>query len=195
MAKRRRLNTNPLHTKIHPDLASALRETAQDLIEQKVPFIVVGGLALSYHFPTYPTDDVDFAVVSESDVPKTLKGTKRLSAHMFEMKKSGVIVDIVTPNHVKVPRQVFDYAMATATLDTSLGFDVRFATPEAIFAIKLSRGRIKDQAHIMWMMRHGFNPDSASLQAIGVPADKLALLERLQTELAVEFKEEEEMGW
>ena len=56
-------------------------------------------------------------------------------------------------------------------------------------------GRIKDQAHIMWMMRHGYKPREQDLIQVGVPEGQMDLYEHLQHELDREISEEQGMGW
>lgn len=188
--KKRRFRNNPFHERVPRELAEAAKKAAQHFLHP----VLIGGMALTFHFPTYPTDDVDFGVYEEKEVPQKIDGMKRLSPHVFETK-DGVIVDVVTPGHVKVPVAVFHAALDTAVLDSILNEPISIATPLALFAIKLCRSRIKDQAHLMWMMRHNFLPTEQALLEIGVPVEKMILLRHLQAELAQEEADEKEMGW
>lgn len=190
--KRRRINTNPFSERIPREILYALEKASESLIRAGVDFVLIGGLALSYSFPSYPTEDVDFGVQDESSVPESIFGMKRLSKHMFE-DKSGVIVDIVTSQHARVPAPVFAEAWRSAIVDARLG--IRIASPLAIFAIKACRSRIKDQAHLQWMMRHGFDPGDEALLRLGVPEEDIAKLNLVRVLLAQEVAEEEEMGW
>lgn len=195
---KRRRRADPFHGGVPPDLIDALRKAVKALAEADVPFVVVGGLSLAFHFPQYPTDDVDLAVPTERDIPARIEGFKTLSPHVFEERRTGVIVDLVTARRVSVPAALFQHAISTAIshVDDVAGIAIPIATPLAVFAIKLARGRIKDQAHIVWMMRFGFRPREADLVDIGVPAERVQdLYRRLQDELARELKEEEQMGW
>ncbi len=194
--KRRRF-CNPFHGGIPTELVIALRKAGAELDAAGIPFVVIGGLSLSFHFPQYPTDDVDLAVGQENHVPKSLTGFKRVSPHMFEDRQSGVIVGIVTPKHIDIPAQLFQYAISTAIahVDEYTGSVIHVAIPLAIFATKLISGRIKDQAHLMWMMRHGFMPRDEELLAIGVPLPRMKLYQFLLRELAKEAAEERKMGW
>lgn len=194
--KRRRTHTNPFLGPIPEHLVTALRKAAADLNAQGIPFVVIGGVAISYRFPIYPTEDVDLAVESEANVPERLEGLKRATPHGFEDRASGVLVEIVTAQHVRVPQAVFDFALQTSDTDTTLGVPVRVASRLAIFALKMCAGRErprhKDMAHMIWMIRHGFDPDPAELLLAGVPMGRIQILAEVRVEAAREAREE---GW
>ena len=124
------------------EVNSALRRAATDLVDQGVPFVVIGGVGLAFQFPQYPTDDVDFAVPNEAVIPKHIQGFKKIGQHMYEDSKTGVVVDLVTSKHINTPQSVFDYALATSITHVDPdGFSVAVANALALFAIKLSRGQ------------------------------------------------------
>lgn len=192
---KRRRYVNPFSDEFPKELIDALVTSARALGEARVPFVVIGGMAIAFHFPRYPTDDVDFSVRSEAELPDKIDNMKRLSKHMFEAK-SGVVVDIVTPKHVRVPAAVFDYAFDTATVFRhDSGVEMRVASPLALFAMKLARARIKDQAHLIWMLRHGFKPTEVELLSTGLEPGSIVTYHNLLAEATREAEEESEMGW
>ena len=194
--KRRRF-VNPFQGGLLPELLHSLRSASILLNENDIPFVVIGGISLAFHFPQYPTDDVDLAVLSESNVPTSMEGFKTVGKHMFENRATGVIVDIVTFKHIDVPLDLLQFAMDTAItyVDNATNTTIPIATSLAVFGIKLTRGRIKDQAHLMWMMRHGYKPREEDLINIGVPEERIELYHFLMKELEKEIQEEKEMGW
>jgi hypothetical protein len=194
--KKRRF-LSPFQGGIPTELLDSLRKAVAELDKAGIPSVVIGGLSLTFYFPQCSTDDIDFAMDLEHEIPDRLEGFKKISNHMFEDRKNGVIVDIVTPNHINIPESVFNFALETALshVDVASGSTIQVAIPLAVFAIKLSRARVKDQAHLMWIMRAGFKPQEQDILDIGVPVDKIELYRFLQTELVKELAEEKKMGW
>ncbi|OGM89416.1 hypothetical protein A2108_01625 [Candidatus Wolfebacteria bacterium GWA1_42_9] len=195
MKKRRFLN--PFQGGVSAELIDSLRKAVVELDKAGVPSVLIGGLSLTFYFPQCSTDDIDFAMDLEHEIPDKMDGFKKITNHMFEDRKNGVIVDIVTPNHINIPEPVFNFALETAMshVDVASGSTVQVAIPLAVFAIKLSRARVKDQAHLMWMMRAGFKPQEQDLLNIGVPENKIEVYRYLQAELVKELAEEKKMGW
>lgn len=193
--KRRRMSANPLKDNIAPELLEAIIRGSEAFATLGIQTVVVGGIAMVRMFPKFHTEDVDFAVLSETQVPERLGTLKKLSKHMFEDKNSGVVLDVVSPEHVRIPQAVFEYAMDTAVEDDVRGVTVRFASRLALFALKLSAGRSKDRTHLLWMMRHHFIPTREELVSTGVTQKALALYEDISREHDEEAAQEERMGW
>lgn len=84
---------------------------------------------------------------------------------------------------------------AITYIDDSKKIKITVAIPLALFAIKLSRARLKDKVHIIWIMRHGYKPREEDLVEIGVTPEKIEVYRDLLKELDLEEKEESGMGW
>lgn len=88
---------------VSPELIHALRDWQQATSLG----VLIGGLGLSYHVRPRQTQDIDFLMLQ--DIPETVPGFKRTRPHAFQHNRTHAEIEIVTPELVKVPREVVHY--------------------------------------------------------------------------------------
>lgn len=196
MKSRRRVN--PFEA-VQPELPVTLKPIAELLNSSDVSYALIGGMALGFYFPRYPTDDIDIAVEKSSEIPDlTGLNFRRKSQHRYEDRRYGIEVDFITFDFINVPYEVMQHTIKTSQVyyDSNYGIPLTVATPLSIFAIKLCRYRDKDRAHLLWMIRHAYIPRDDSLIEAGVPEN---IVHERMTELLNKHRQEEEsegkMGW
>lgn len=107
--------------------------------------VLIGGLAVGVYDRPRTTMDVDMLFLSEEAVPRDVPGFKRLRAHAFEHRASGVEVEALTPAFLKMPD-----ALAQKIFDTARGGVV---SPEGLVAAKLQRASTQDRTDVENILR------------------------------------------
>lgn len=133
-------------------LAPEVQQAMQDWIAgtKGIDAVLIGGLALSYYMKPRYTSDGDFLFLNESAIPESVNGFKRTRKHAFEHKKTGVEIEVITPQYINM-----DPALAKAIFDTAVKHDgTRVASPSGIIAAKLGRFKPRDQADILELHEH-----------------------------------------
>lgn len=160
-------NRTLLESVMMPEVAAALR----DWCRADPGGVLIGGLGLSYHVRPRMTQDIDFLFLSDGHIPEQVPGFKRLRAHAFQHNRTHVEIELVTPELVKVPKQVVDQVVATAI--TSDGVNV--ASASGLVALKLFRHSMQDQADIVALIKTGH----VSLEGYDLPPKLITAYERL----------------
>lgn len=107
-------------------------------------FVLIGGLALSFHARPRFTSDIDVMFLETHQVPTTVVGFKRVRPHAFEHRQTGVEVEVLTPAFLKISRSLVELVVKR-----SVEVDgVKIASREGIIALKLGRGSRQDLADI-----------------------------------------------
>ena len=113
-------------------------------------YVLIGGLCMSYYLKPRYTEDVDLIFISESEVPKNVYKFRKNRPHSFEHIKTGVEVEIITPNHIDSNSDFFK-----VIFDNSIISDgIRIASPESLIALKLGRFNDTDQLDIKNLYRY-----------------------------------------
>jgi hypothetical protein len=79
-----------------PELILALR----DLAKADAGGVLTGGAALSFHVRPQMTQDLDFLVVDEAEMPRTVPGFVQIGPTLFRHDRTGVAVNILTPTAI-----------------------------------------------------------------------------------------------
>ena len=116
-----------------------------------VGFVVIGGMALSYHARPRMTQDIDVLYRSESDVPGAVPGFTRTRPHAFQHAATHVEVEVLTTGFIRSRPGVVDAVFATASVVDGAAI----ASPSGLVALKLARHSMQDRADIVALIRTG----------------------------------------
>lgn len=140
---------------------SALSTTLKDLAGciKSRSWALCGGLAVGYHSRPRGTDDIDILVPSDHEclaiVGDCSKLFSRVSDHVMSHRKTGVGIDMVTPEWVNVPSEVVLQVLSdveTAIID---GVRIPIVSKTGMVALKLYRATYQDLADIQSLMAGG----------------------------------------
>ena len=138
------------------DYEPLVRRLTELLERSRIPYMFVGGIAVTYWGLPRTTMDVDVAVaLSQENVPKLARPLKRLKfdAHEHDMKLIARVGNIVqmhspaTPHRVDlwIPRTAFEQEALTRRRRVTLyGKATWLVAPEDLALMKLLAGREKD---------------------------------------------------
>jgi hypothetical protein len=146
-----------------PEIIVALEDFKKT--EHHDNFVIIGGIALSYYVKPRNTQDIDVLILSDVMIPDTIPGFKKNRAHAFENQKTGVELEIVTPEYVGMPINVVKHIIDTSVVKD----DLRIASPSGLVASKLFRLSAQDVADIIALI----NSCEIDLSGFGLPQDKL----------------------
>jgi len=113
--------------------------------------VLIGGLALSYYIKPRYTMDVDFLFMGLEQIPNSVPGFKRHRKLAFEHNKTGVEIEVLTPNSINMSEE-----LAHDINNTALEKDgLIIASREGLIAAKLLRYSLQDQADIAELLKLG----------------------------------------
>lgn len=108
-------------------------------------YVLVGGIALSYYIKPRQTQDIDIIFLTENDIPNNVIGFRKNRLHSFEHIKTGVKVELLTPEYLNKSKIMFK-----KTFDESILSDgIRLASPKSLIALKLNRFNDRDKLDII----------------------------------------------
>lgn len=107
--------------------------------------VLIGALAAGAYSAPQTTLDVDMLFLNEQAVPEAVPGFKRLRAHAFEHRETGVKVEARTPEFLRMSAP-----LAQKMFETARG---GVASAEGVIAAKLQRGSLRDQGHVAEILR------------------------------------------
>lgn len=126
---------------IVPELVAALNDWKK-VIKQE--FVLIGGLALSYHVKPRYTQDIDVMLMGEDHIPDDAQGFRRIRPHCFEHTKTGVEIEVLTATFLKIPLELIRKVVEDAVESGG----IKVASRKGLIALKLSRYSLQDQADI-----------------------------------------------
>ena len=148
-----------------------------------VPWAVAGGLAVGVHARPRGTEDFDIVLTGEADLSvarQTLLSSgnfKNVSAHILSHSKTGITIDLVTPEWVKVNPQIMLVAIESASFENIGGVSVPVVSRDALVALKLSRASLQDQADVEAVVKAG---GSANLSGFPLTEKQLELYKSIE---------------
>lgn len=163
----------------YPEVLSAIRDFSR--MPWKSNPILVGGMAIAYWARGRTTYDADFMFLSEYQLSKARllisasSKFKVLQDHYIEHKLSGVTLDLLTPEFIKLPVEYLNYIYRTTQVDSG----VRIASIEGLILMKLSSNRgHKDLADIELLLE---NPtiDLVKIEKV-ITAEHKQILDKLK---------------
>lgn len=120
------------------EVIMALRDWKDNNTDQN--YVLIGGLALSYYLKPRYTEDVDLIFISPSEIPKSVYKFRRNMPHSFEHIRTGVEVELLTPDYMDRPDSFFDIIFNNSIISDG----IKVASPESLIALKLRRFNNKD---------------------------------------------------
>lgn len=133
-----------------PELVAALEDWAAGF---GTGGVLIGGLAFSAHAKPRQTQDVDFLVLT-GRLPDNVPKFRRTRPHGYTHEKTHVEVEALEPSTIGMSLALAIWVGKNSRVDSSLGFDVRVASPSAIVASKLGRWSLRDRADADELMQN-----------------------------------------
>lgn len=110
--------------------------------------VLIGGVAFSYYSKPRTTQDIDVLFLSDNDIPTDIIKFKRIRGHAFQHNPTHVEVEVVTPEHIGISKE-----LAEDIFNTSIESNgIRMASVSGLVASKLGRFSLRDQADIEALM-------------------------------------------
>lgn len=157
-----------------PELAKALRDWIENAPHDAGTLI--GGLAASYYALPRTTMDID--LIFAGSVPSLVPGFKKIRAHAFEHKETGVEVEVLDAAFLGIPE-----ALVQKVTDTAHKSDgVSVASPEGLIALKLQRASRQDQADIESLLKR-YPITLNELQHWNLTAQQIAIFHEIKYSL------------
>lgn len=139
----------------YPEVVDAIKEFCKLSWVNKP--ILVGGMAVAYWARNRRTEDADFMFLTESRLLQSKASQlnyftkfKTLTDHMIEHKKTGVTIDLLTPEFIKLPKKYAGYIYRNSVMDS----EVRIASIEGLILMKLNSGRTNDLGDIEMLLEN-----------------------------------------
>jgi hypothetical protein len=126
---------------------------------QGIRWALVGGLAASFHSVPRSTQDVDIILGSEEEIKKLtgLIGFKMSRQHALIHRETGVEIELLTPEFLKLDPKLFELALSSIVVRDGVPVVGR----EALVALKLQRASHQDLADIQNIIKAGGPVDLA----------------------------------
>jgi hypothetical protein len=149
--------TSATHLALVPEVQDALH--VWKAMAKDTDWVLIGGLALSFYRKPRATQDVDVLLISESEVPSSVEGFKKVRPHTFRENGTHVEVELVTPALVDIPVSLVRKVFATARHEDG----IKVASLEGMIALKLYgafniRRKHGDMADIIAMLQEHQKP-------------------------------------
>jgi len=112
------------------------------------------------------TDDVDIVFQSDSKLDYIYNITaplfRRVSDHILVHKRTGVEVDLVTPEYIKIDPNIINEVLKNININNTLNVPV--VPKEGLVAMKLCRGEYRDLSDIESILRTSGKVDLSKYQ-------------------------------
>jgi len=106
--------------------------------------VLIGGIALSYYIKPRYTEDIDLIFLTDEDIPTNVYKFRRNRKHSFEHIKTGVEIELITPEHINKDSSLFE-----SVFETSINSDgIKVASPLGLIALKLFRSKTNDRDRV-----------------------------------------------
>ena len=163
------------------DLSRALEALSQ---VPGVKWALIGGLAVGFRSRPRGTQDIDVIVASELDIEALASAAssafRHNRGHSLEHKATGVEVEVLTPEFLKMDPIVFQKAINSATMEKFGAGSIPVVDTAALIVFKLNRASRRDQGDIEDIITtHG----PVDLSEYDIPADKLQIYQSIVTEV------------
>lgn len=147
-------------------ISSTLAELASLVNNSGVDWALCGGLAVGIHARPRGTEDIDIVLRDDSEIEQFMwlarTKFKRTRAHAMTHSYTGVEVELVTPQFVKIDPAIANMAIDTAIIHPFGKTQVRVVNREALIAMKLCRGDDYDRGDIKAIIKSGGDVDLSS---------------------------------
>jgi len=140
------MNTNGLRSLYESIIPNEVRVALDDWKNghREDNYVLIGGLCMSYYLRSRYTEDVYLLFLTEDDLPGTVYKFKRIRPHSFEHIRTGVEVEMVTPELVGQNPDLFKKVYERSVISDG----IRIASPVCLIALKLGRFIQRDRGDI-----------------------------------------------
>jgi len=167
-----------------------ISDTVKDLgklLGNKIQWGLCGGLAVGVYARPRGTDDVDIVLSNESVLTYVYAllspSFRRAQDHLMVHKRTGVAVDLVTPEFVKIDPEIVTQALATTNKESYGEISIPVVSKEGLVAMKLNRGKYLDLADIESIVKAGGNLDMSKFP---LTENQRKVLEKIQNDVSNE---------
>lgn len=123
-----------------PEVGSALKDWSKHVDNG----ILIGGCAYSFYGRPRATSDLDFLFLSDTEIPTSVPGFKKIRDHAFRHISTHVEIEVLSSNFLNISQDLVSKVIDTSV--TSNG--VKVASPSGIVALKLQRLSYQDMSDI-----------------------------------------------
>ena len=173
-------------------LSDAVHDLAEAMSSSGIPYALCGGLAVGVHARPRGTDDVDIILADESIIESFMaslyKNFRTTRAHAMVHKRTGVEVECITPQFVKIDPSIASKAIETAVVKNVGNISIPVVSREGLVAMKLCRGSDYDRGDIKAIIQTGGEVD---LSSWSLPGKAKSLFEAIKLELSTKDVREE----
>jgi len=162
---------------------TALFDALTDLDIRGIRWALIGGLAVGFRATPRGTQDIDIALASDGDidvlVSKLPPTFKQIRPHAVEHKPTGVEVELITPQFVKMDSELFDKILDDVTIENMNGHEIPVVSARGLIVLKLGRAKRRDLGDIEDIVTK-LGP--INISKYDVPPDKMALYNEIVQE-------------
>lgn len=140
-------------------LSKAVSDLAKSMEGASIGWALCGGLAVGVHARPRGTQDVDIILAGEDSLfpfmSKVSDKFKKTRDHAMVHKTTGVEVELLTPEFLKVKSSIIQAAISRSSLSPVGGSSIPVVSREGLVALKLCRGSYQDMADIESILKGG----------------------------------------
>jgi hypothetical protein len=143
-------------------------------------YVLIGGFALSYYLKPRYTEDIDLAFLSYNEIPNYVTKFRRNRKHSFEHIKTGVEIELLTPEHLDRTVDFFENIFESAIVSDG----VKISSPEGLIALKLRRFSDIDRSDIIELYKYlRENNKEVELEKYNLSNNEIEKWEKLMLEI------------
>jgi hypothetical protein len=144
-------------------------------------YAVCGGVAVALNGRIRATEDIDILIASETALERLAlqyaDKFRQIRPHAFQHRQTGVEVDVLTPEHIKVPNGIVESAIDSA----GSNYGIRVVNKTYLIILKMFSGRRQDYVDVVSLLADKSNADIDFIEET-IPADKVELFKELVKE-------------
>jgi len=144
--------------------------------------VLIGGIALSYYIKPRYTEYIDLIFLTDEDIPENVFKFRRNRKHSFEHIKTGVEVELITPEHINK-----DISLFQNVFDTSIESDgIKIASPIGLISLKLFRSKTneRDRVDIIELCRYCYeNNIDLDISNFNVTEEELNIFNEIKSNI------------
>ena len=134
-------------------------------------WMLIGGIVVGFYTRPRTTTDVDVLFASENSIPVEVDGFKRNRQHAFTHKLTHVEIEVLTPESINIPKQLFNQVLQTSVEHNG----VRIPSASGLVALKLMRSELQDLADIKAIM----TSNDVDISGFSIPSEKIVAAEKI----------------
>jgi len=144
-------------------------------------YAVCGGVAVALNGRIRATEDVDILIPSETALERLAlqyaDKFRQIRPHAFLHRKTGIEMDVLTPELIKVPEIIVESAIGTAISN----YGIRVVNKTYLIILKMFSGRRQDYVDVVSLLGDKSNVDIALVEET-IPQGKLEVFKELVKE-------------